>query len=137
MGWINSKEQLPPEGLQVLVEASGQFDSCYSSFADHDFFIATWIKPEREEGFWNIYDSTKPLIHEKESHLINPTIFAWMPLPEHYQPKEMFGEPDDDLFEHAQFESDPDYLYKGEYNYEQMSLDDFLKGAGRIERGTG
>jgi hypothetical protein len=41
----------------------------------------------------------------------------------------MFGEPEDDLMEHAMFEDDPELLYKGNCQYEQMSLEEFLKGA--------
>jgi hypothetical protein len=41
----------------------------------------------------------------------------------------MFGEPEDDLMEHAMFEDDPEWLYKGNCQYEQMSLEEFLKGA--------
>ena len=134
MGWIDAKEQLPPMGLDVLVEVSGYYSGDYCAKADHDFFIGSWIKTEFDSGHWLLWDATPPTKYEKESHIINPEVFAWMPLPEHYQPKEVFGEENDDLFEHAMFEEDPDYLYKGKYTYEQMSLDDFLKGAGQDDR---
>ena len=127
MGWIDAKEQLPPEGLEVLVEASGIISHKYCTlYADHDFYIAMWIHPVGEkEGNWTL----------EGEDFVTYEVHAWMPLPEHYQAKERFGEEGDDLFEHALFEDkDPDYLYKGKYTYEQMSLDDFLKGAGQDDR---
>ena len=136
MGWINADEQLPPEGLQVLVEVSGSYSGNYSMFADHDFYIASWIKPEREKGFWLIYDETPPGTYETEQHLIDPKVFAWMPLPKHYQPKEHFKE-NGDMMEHALFEDDPGFLYKGDFIFEQMSIEEFLQGHNKDERGTG
>ena len=126
MGWIDINDKYPPEGLQVLLEVSGTFGG--GLLADHSFYIGSWIVPHgKTEGNWLIYDNCDSDLGD--SHLFYPTIHAWMPLPEHFQSQEMFGEPDDDLMEHAMFEDDPDWLYKGDCKYEQMSLEDFLKGA--------
>mgnify|MGYP007013883300 CR=1 FL=1 len=124
MAWIDPKDKMPPEGLQVLLELSGQSIDEHGVHltSDHDFYIGTWIHPVGEEtGRWLIETST-------DMWLL--TVHAWMPLPKHYQPQEVF-EQEDDLMEHAMFEDDPDWLYKGDAVYEQMTLDDFLKQEGR------
>jgi hypothetical protein len=110
---------MPPEGLEVLLELSGR---CWDEndvylICDHGFYIGSWIKPTRKEGFWDI---------ESEYELWDLKVHAWMPLPEHFQPQEMFGEPDDDLMNHSMFEDDPEWLYKGDCVYEQMNLEDFM-----------
>lgn len=125
MGWINIEDRYPPQGLQVLLEVSGNFGG--GEIADHQFFIGTWIVPQgKTEGSWLIYDCCESPMGDE--HMYYPTVHAWMPLPEHFQPQEIFGEPEDDLMEHAMFEDDPEWLYKGEYNYEQMSLEEFMGG---------
>lgn len=125
MGWIPIEDRYPPEGLQVLIEVSGQFSAPYGLVADHSFFIGSWIVPQGEtEGIWLIDDSSG----KENYHLIYPTVHAWMPLPKHYQPQEMGFKQEPDLMEHAMFEDDPDWLYKGDCVYEQMSLEDFLNG---------
>ena len=126
MGWIDINDKYPPQGLQVLLEVSGTFGG--GLLADHSFYIGSWIVPQgKTEGNWLIYDNCDSDLGD--NHLAYPTVHAWMPLPEHFQPQEIFGEPEDDLMEHAMFEDDPEWLYKGDYKYEQMSLEDFLKGA--------
>ena len=52
---------------------------------------------------------------------------AWMPLPRHFEQMEIF-EPEPDMMEHALFEDNPDWLYKGAMVYEQMSLEDLFEG---------
>lgn len=119
MGWIDINDRMPPEGLSVLLEISGRCidDQGITLMADHDFCIGSWIVPSGETaGEWLLETSFKYFL---------PTIHAWIPLPRHYQPKEYDTE-DDDQLEHAMFEEDPDWLYKGQYVYEQMSLDELL-----------
>lgn len=119
MGWIDPKDKMPPEGLNVLVELSGSglLDGV-RVVADHDFYTAAWIHPVGDEnGFWNI---------DTKTDLWHPTIHAWMPLPKHFEQKELDYEPEEDMMEHAMFEDDPEWLYKGDAVYEQMTLEDFL-----------
>lgn len=123
MGWIDATEKLPPEGLSVLLEVSGSFSAPYSLIADHDFFIGCWIVPSGEkEGKWLITDG-----HEENYHLCFPIVHAWMPLPKHFQKSEKFDR-EDDLMEHAMFEDDPEWLYKGNCIYEQMSIEEVFNG---------
>ena len=99
----------------MLVEVSGygRDDKGVSIFADHSFHIATWIVPAREDhGHWLIDTSSK---------FWEPTIHAWMPLPKHYEKSEN-DEPD--MMEHAMFEDDPEWLYKDDAVYEQMTLEE-------------
>ena len=121
MGWINPNDKMPPEGLQVLVELSGGgLSDGVRVIADHDFYLASWIRPVGEDkGHWLIDTSTD---------FWHPKVHAWMPLPKHYQQKELGYEPEEDMMEHAMFEDDPEWLYKGDAVYEQMTLEDFLKG---------
>lgn len=129
MGWVDINDRMPPEGLQVLIEASGRYNAPYSLIADHAFFLGTWLVPNGEtEGHWLIYDGTL----EDDHHMIEPTVHAWMPLPKHYQENEVF-EQEEDLMEHALFENDPDWLYKGDCVYEQMSLEAFMALKGETE----
>ena len=120
MAWIDVNDKMPPEGLQVLVELSGRgLQEGVQVMADHDFYLGTWIHPVGEEtGHWLIDTSTD---------LWYPVVHAWMPLPKHYQQKESF-EPEPDMMEHAMFEDDPEWLYKGDAVYEQMTLEEFMKG---------
>jgi hypothetical protein len=121
MSWIRPEDKMPPEGLCVLVEVSGYGtgDKGERIVADHDFFLASWIHPVGEEyGSWFL---------ETTSDYWNPTIHAWMPLPRHYQQKEMGYEPEEDMMEHAMFEDDPEWLYKGEAVYEKMTLEELFK----------
>lgn len=123
MGWIDINEKYPPQGLDVLLEVSGEICAPYRMFADHAFFIGSWIVPEGQtEGDWLIYDSC----NDDNYHFTNPTVHAWMPLPKHFAEPE---DQDDDGMEHAMFEDDPEWLYKGDAVYEQMSLEDFLGGS--------
>ena len=123
MGWIPIEEKYPPQGLRVLLEASGSFNSPYAMIADHDFYLGSWIVPSGEtEGHWLIDDCG----YGEDHHMIYPHVHAWMPLPKHYQQKEYGYEPEEDMMEHAMFEDDPDYLYKGNCVYEQMSLEEWL-----------
>lgn len=125
MGWIDATKQLPPKGLSVFLEVSGYYSGGWGVVADHDFYIGSYNVPKGEtEGQWLIYDATE-IDH---GHIYQPTVHAWMPLPKHYAPKEKGFSQNPDLMEHAFFEDDPDYLYKGEYVYEQMTLEEFLKG---------
>lgn len=120
MSWIKPEDRMPPEGLCVLVEISGYGtgDKGERIVADHDFFLASWIHPVGEEhGSWFL---------ETTSDYWNPTIHAWMPLPKHYHQKEMGYEPEPDMMEHAMFEDDPEWLYKGEAVYEQMTLEELF-----------
>ena len=124
MGWIDDK--LPPEGLHVLCEASGMGTDEHgvTVYADHSFYIGCWIIPNgEEEGQWFLNTSTK---------FYDPTVHAWMPLPKHYAPQEMFTQ-EPDLMEHAMFEDDPEWLYKGDAVYEQMSIEDFMR---EVENGA-
>ena len=75
MGWIEPKDKMPPEGLQVLLELSGRGidEHGVHIVADHDFYLGTWILPVgEEEGHWLI---------ENNNELWGVTVFAWMPLP--------------------------------------------------------
>ena len=121
MGWITLEEKWPPQGLEVLLEISAHgFDehNCHVMW-DHAFEIGCWIVPEGEtEGHW--------LIHTSDD-MWDLTIHAWMPLPKHYQKQEVFTQ-EPDLMEHAFFEDDPEWLYKGDCKYEQMTIEEFLKG---------
>ena len=51
-----------------------------------------------------------------------------MPLPKHFQAQKHFTQ-EPDLMEHSLWEDDPEWLYKGDAVYEQMSIEDFLKEA--------
>lgn len=119
MGWINPSDRMPPEGLEVLLEVSGYCKSNITMLADHSYYLGSWIHPANKEGFWHIDSAHEPIC---------PTVHAWMPLPKHYQPQEHFTQ-EPDMMEHAMFEDEPEWLYKGDAVYEQMSIEDFL-GAG-------
>lgn len=124
MGWIPIEEKYPPEGLHVLLEVSGWFSCNYGVMADHSFYIGTWIVPVgEEEGHWLIRDASE----DGAGHLIDPEVHAWMPLPKHYQPQKVFSQ-EPDLMEHSLWEEDPEWLYKGKYVYEQMTLEEMMKG---------
>lgn len=130
MGWIDVNEMLPPQGLEVLVEASGRYSGGGNYLADHSFYIGSYIVPSgKEEGEWLLYDNTPPVLKsDRDRHLYDPKVHAWMPLPKHYQPQEMF-EQEPDMMEHASFEEEePEWLYTGKYTYEQMTLEEFLGG---------
>lgn len=121
MGWIAPSDRMPPEGLNVLVEMSGRGtdDIGVQIVADHDFYLASWIHPVgEEEGSWLI---------ETNSNYWSTEIHAWMPLPKHYQQKEMGFEPEPDMMEHALFEDNPEWLYKADAVYEQMTLEELYK----------
>ena len=121
MGWITPEDRMPPKGLQVLLEVSGIISAPYAMVADHSFYLGAWIVPSGQtEGHWLIWDSCD----EDNYHLINPKVHAWMPLPKHYQQVEMGFEPEEDMMEHAMFEDDPEWLYKGDAVYEQMSMEE-------------
>lgn len=117
MGWIDPKDKMPPEGLQVLLELSGRSidEHGVHLVSDHSFYIGTWIHPVgQEKGEWLI---------ESQNEIWARRIHAWMPLPKHYQQKEMAYDPEDeDMMEHAMFEDDPEWLYKDDVVYEQMTL---------------
>lgn len=118
MGWIEPNDRMPPEGLSVLVEMSGRGtdDIGVQIVVDHDFYLASWIHPIGEEkGRWLI---------ETTSNYWSTEIHAWMPLPKHYQQKELGFEPEPDMMEHAMFEDDPEWLYKADAVYEQMTLEE-------------
>lgn len=128
MGWIKPEDQMPPSGLQVLIEASGYITQ--GVVADHSYYIGTWIgNPDGgREPFW----MTHYAYEDYSGHFTkfdNPEVHAWMPLPKHFEPQKIFSQ-DEDLMEHAMFEDDgdPEWLYKGEAVYEQMTLEDFMKG---------
>lgn len=125
MGWIKPEDKMPPAGLEVLLEVSGHWIS--GLIADHSFELGSWIIPSgKTVGHWFIHGATEYC--GKYYELTDPTVHAWMPLPKHFEPQEIFdGEPD--MMEHAMFEDDPEWLYKGDAVYEQMSLEDFLGGA--------
>lgn len=124
MAWISTSDKLPPRGLEVLLEVSGNISAPYSLIADHAFYIGSLIKNTEEDGQqWLIYDSCD----EENYHLIYPKVHAWMPLPRHYEPPENF-KTEEDLLEHAMFEKDPDYLYKGDAVYEQITIEEVLNG---------
>lgn len=117
MGWIEPSDRMPPEGLEVLLEVSGWVQSTIALLADHSYYLGSWIHPTGdEEGHW--------FIHGEK--IVCPKVHAWMPLPKHFQPQEHF-EQEEDLMEHAMFTEDPEWLYKGDAVYEQMTLDEFLK----------
>ena len=123
MGWIDVNDKMPPEGLQVLLELSGRSidEHGVHLVSDHDYYLGTWIHPVGEDkGHWLI---------DSQHEIWSLTVHAWMPLPKHYQQKEMAYEPDEDMMEHAMFEDDPEYLYKGNAVYEQMTLEEFMKEA--------
>lgn len=123
MGWIDIKDKMPPEGLQVLLEVSGlgRGEHGETVHADHTFYLGCWIVSDMpdDDGHWLLYS---------KSEIYDPTVHAWMPLPRHYQKQQIFTQ-EPDLMEHAMFEDDPDWLYKGNCVYEQMSLEDFMRGA--------
>lgn len=121
MGWIELSEKYPPQGLDVLVEISGNiYGANYAGVIDHDFYIGTWLIPVgQSEGIWDI---------ESEHEICNLRVHAWMPLPKHFQKKALFVDGEDDQMEHPMFEDEPEWLYKGDCVYEQMSLEDFLRG---------
>ena len=119
MGWIDIKDKYPPEGLLVLVEMSGSSldENGCMVVSDHSFELAAWVVPVgKTEGLW--------VFNGQEYNF--PQVFAWMPLPKHFQPKEVFGQ-DEDMMEHPQFEAEPEWLYKGDCVYEQMSIEDFME----------
>lgn len=121
MGWIKPEDKMPPEGLQVLVEASGRGrdDIGVQIVADHDFYLASWIHPVGEDkGHWLI---------DSSSDFWGMHVHAWMPLPKHFEQKEMGYEPEEDMMEHALFEDDPEWLYKENAVYEQMTLEELYK----------
>lgn len=121
MGWIKPEDKMPPEGLNVLVEVSGYGTGDHGEriVADHDFYLASWIHPTGEDhGSWFL---------ETRSDYWSPEIHAWMPLPKHYQQKELGYEPEEDMMEHAMFEDDPEWLYKDDAVYEQMTLEELFK----------
>lgn len=127
MGWIDINDKYPPQGLHVLVEVSGRVvgGNCVM-IADHSFHIASWLVPVGEkEGHWLIWDNCR----DESGHILNPTVHAWMPLPKHYQPQEIF-EQEEDLMEHPMFEDEPEWLYKGDCVYEQISIEDWLRENG-------
>lgn len=125
MGWIDVNDRMPPEGLQVLLEVSGRYSGETNLVADHSFFLGCWLTPVGHESQWMIDDAYEDCCGDVQ-HIYNPTVHAWMPLPRHFQPQEIFDQ-DPDLMEHAMFEDDPPWLYQGDAVYEQMSLEDFLK----------
>ena len=126
MGWIRPEDRMPPQGLEVLVEVSGRFTAPYGLVADHCFFIGSWIVPSGEtDGSWLIWDASNN--GKDDYHMSYPTVHAWMPLPKHFESPEGF-EMEPDMMEHAMFEDDPEWLYKGDAVYEQMSLEDLMGG---------
>ena len=119
MGWIDIKDKYPPEGLLVLVEMSGSSldENGCMVVSDHSFELAAWVVPVgKTEGLW--------VFHGQEYNF--PKVFAWMPLPKHFQPKEVFDQ-SEDMMEHPMFEDEPAWLYKGDCVYEQMTLEDFME----------
>ena len=121
MGWIEPKTKMPPEGLRVLLEVSGMGidEHKCTVYADHSYYLGSWIIPSGEEkGSWFL---------DCNSDFYDITVHAWMPLPKHYEPQTIFTQ-EPDLMEHAMFEDDPEWLYKGDAVYEQMELEDFLRG---------
>ena len=125
MAWIPISEKLPPRGLNVLLEVSGHYTGPFSMLADHDFFIGSRLSPKDGEEQWLIYDKCGI---DDNMHIIYPTVHAWMPLPKHYAPQEEFQQ-NPDLMEHAMFEEDPEWLYKGDAVWEgqQMSIEEYLQ----------
>lgn len=132
MGWIDVNDKLPPDGLEVLMEVSGRYTGQSNIQADHGFFLGCWLNPDDKDPYWFIDDAYEDCCGDCQ-HIYDPVVHAWMPLPKHYQPQEHFTQ-EDDLMEHAMFEDDPDWLYKGDAVYEQMSLEDFLNQAERSEK---
>ena len=130
MGWIRPEDRMPPSGLQVLVEASGSITG--SVIVDHAYFLATWIgNPDGgRKPFWLMEYAYKDY-DGRFTEFDDPVIHAWMPLPKHYQkPKHVAMEAD--MMEHAMFEDDPDWLYKGDAVWEQRTIEDVLAD---MERG--
>ena len=129
MGWIKPEDKMPPQGLCVLLEVSGRkYGGACVTIADHSFYIGTWLVPEGEEGHWLIYDNCD----EGSGHIGYPVVHAWMPLPKHFAPQEIFGQ-EEDLMEHPMFEDEPEWLYKGDCVYEQISIEDWLRENGGAE----
>ena len=130
MGWISVEDRMPPQGLEVLLEVSGYFTPNY--LADHNFFLGCWMIPSgKTEGRWLIWDSCEG----EDNHISDPTVHAWMPLPKHYQPQETFGTQDDDGYEQPMFEEEsPEWLYKGNCVYEQMTLEDFMNQKPKLKQ---
>ena len=125
MGWITLEDRMPPEGLEVLLEVSGLTTAPYNQAWDHDFCLGCWIVPEGStEGFWLLRDGIKG----DDYHLIDPEVHAWMPLPRHFAAPEKGFSYEEDLMEHAMFEDDPEWLYKDDCVYEQITIDEYLKG---------
>lgn len=124
MGWIKPEDKMPPSGLLVLLEVSGYWTS--NLIADHSFELGCWIgNPDgNRKPFWVIHGATEYC--GKYYELDNPTVHAWMPLPKHFQPKEVFDQ-DEDMMEHPMFEDEPEWLYKDDCVYEQMSIEDFME----------
>lgn len=122
MGWIDVNNTLPPEGLQVLLEVSGRYSGFVNVVADHSFYIGTYIVPDVGEPHWLIYDASDG----NNEHILYPDVHAWMPLPKHFQKQEIFTQ-EEDLMEHAMFEDDPEWLYKGNAVYEQMTLEELME----------
>ena len=100
MSWIPIEEKYPPQGLQVLVEASGYYGGSLGVVADHSFYIGSWVVPEGEEGDWVLWDNSNCNVGPDSGHIFHPKVHAWMPLPKHYQPNEMGLEQEPDLMEH-------------------------------------
>ena len=121
MGWIPIEQRMPPEALHVLMEISGMTTDSHgcTCYYDHGFVIGCWIIPQGEK-------EVRWLLNTREE-VYDPEIHAWMPLPKHYQPQKMFSQ-DPDLMEHSILRDDDPEMYQGEYVYEQMSLEEFLKG---------
>lgn len=126
MGWIRPEDRMPPEGLQVLLEVSGLTTAPYSVVWDHGFCLGCWLVPEGKEGLWYLTDG-----NEENHHIINPTVHAWMPLPRHFEAPEKGFSYEEDLMEHAMFEDDPEWLYKDDCVYEQMTIEDWFRENGK------
>lgn len=126
MGWIRPEDRMPPEGLQVLLEVSGLTTAPYSVVWDHDFCLGCWLVPEGKEGLWYLTDG-----NEENHHIISPTVHAWMPLPKHFEAPEKGFTYNEDLMEHAMFEDDPEWLYKDDCVYEQMTIEDWFRENGK------
>lgn len=130
MGWIKPEDRMPPDGLMVLIEASGYITN--SVIADHSYYLATWIaSPDGgRDPFWLVHSA-----HEVyPGHIVkfeDPEVHAWMPLPKHYQKPKHFCSAAD-MMEHAMFEDDPEWLYKDEAVWEQRTIEDVLAD---MERG--
>ena len=117
MGWIEPNDRMPPEGLEVLLEISGQRIDEHDCvlYYDHSYVLGTWLLPVGEEkGRWLIHTESELLEYSLVVH-------AWMPLPKHYAPREMFNQ-EPDLMEHAIFEEEPEWLYKGDAVFEQIEM---------------